>query len=363
MSKRKPRKREYGTGSIFRRSGSAKFTIRFRTKTGDIISKTGFESKQEAQVYLDQLQENPTVAKTAPVLSTLVTKWLENRKVTHENHYCDSLRWFKHLEPTVGHLQPDEVTTEVIQNLINVKFQEGLSSGSVGLIVSLLSTIFSDLVETPHASVNPVSKLPKKTKRTLKSDHDPESVPFLKSLEEVGMVFASLPDDLKVPFAVGVYSGLRSGEIWGLEWNNVDLTNRKIRIVQQMTPHGLKLRPKDGESRTTLIPNALALVLENYKIKTGGVGLLFKYVSSGKLNQALSSVLASLGLNANMTWYQSTRHSFASLWVLNGGSIEVLQKLMGHSSILVTMRYSHLKLDTFTQADLSRMDEKALLAA
>jgi integrase len=290
----------------------------------------------------------------------LVSKWLENRKLTHENHYCDELRWKKHLEPIVGKMQPDEITTEVIQNLINVKFREGLSSGSVGLIVSLLSTIFSDLVETPHAASNPVSKLPKKTKRTLRSDHNPGSVPFLKSLEEVGMVLATLPEKMKLPFAVGVYSGLRSGEIFGLDWSNIDLKNRKIRVVQQMTRTGLKLRPKDGESRTTIIPNALATFLENQTTRTGR---MFEYVSSAKLNETLSNVLASLGLNANMTWYQSTRHSFASLWVLNGGSLEVLQKLLGHSSILITQRYSHLKLDTFTQADLGRMDEKTTLLA
>jgi integrase len=236
-----------------------------------------------------------------------------------------------------------------------------LSSGSVGLIVSLLSTIFSDLVETPHASVNPVSKLPKKTKRTLKSDHDPSTVPFLNSLEEVGMVLAALPEKMKLPFAVGVYSGLRSGEIFGLDWSNVDLKNRKIRVVQQMTRTGLKLRPKDGESRTTIIPNALAVILESQITRTGR---MFEYVGSAKLNSVLSDVLASLGLNADMTWYQSTRHTFSSLWVLNGGSLEVLQKLLGHSSIQVTERYAHLRLDTFTQADLGRMDEKsALLAA
>lgn len=354
MSKRKLRKRQYGSGSIFKRSGSPTFTVRYRTQNGNIIGKTGFLTKEQAQAALDQLIDIPSVAKNVPNLSVLVAKWLETRKLTHENTYCDGLRWKRHLEPIIGNMQPDEVTGEIVKNIIDIKFQGGLSSGSVGLIVKLLSTIYSDLVEGPHASANPVSALPKKTKRTLRSDHDPENVPFLRNLEEVGMVFASLPEDLKVPFAVGVYSGLRSGEIWGLEWSHIDLVNRKIRVCQQITGGKLKLYPKDGESRTTIIPNALAVILESWKAQTGGVGRLFKYVSSAKVNQALSNVLAALQLRP-MNWYQSTRHSFSSLWVLNGGTLEVLQKILGHSSILITQRYSHLKLDVFSQADLNRM--------
>jgi integrase len=360
MAKRKIRKRQYGSGSIFRRGGSSTFIIKFRDKNRDIITKSGFATKELAETALANelafAQINCRIANHVPTLSVLFAKWIKIRTITHENHYNDSLRWKRHLEPIIGNMTPDQVTPDTVKNIIDAKFSEGLSSGSVGLITSLLSSIYSDLVEGPFATSNPVKKLPKKTKRTLKSDHDPENVPFLRNLEEVGMVFAALPDDLKVPFAVGVYSGLRSGEIFGLDWSNVDLKARKIRVVQQITAGELKLRPKDGESRTTIIPNALATILENRRVQTGGVGLLFKYVTSAKLNETLQDVLASLGLNPNMTWYQSTRHSFASLWVLNGGSLEVLQKLMGHSSILVTQRYAHLKIDEFSQADLGRMD-------
>ena len=38
---------------------------------------------------------------------------------------------------------------------------------------------------------------------------------------------------------------------------------------------------------------------------------------------------AACGLSP-LTWYQATRHTFASQWVLNGGSIEKLKEIMGH---------------------------------
>lgn len=355
MARRKIRKRTYGSGSVFKRSGSVTWTIRWRDKTRDIFTKTGFETRELAEIALAQALDTPNDSRNMPTLSVLVEKWMESRKVTHDNHYNDKLRWHKHLEPTVGAMFPDQVTVEVVKNIIDSKFLEGLKPGTVGLIVKLLSTIYSDLIEGPYASVNPVTKLPKKTKRLLKSDHDPESVPFLRTLDDVKAVFEKLPVEIGAAFAVGAYSGLRSGEIYGLEWSNVDLVNRKIRVCQQVTAGVLKLYPKDGDSRTTIIPNALVPILENWKAVSGGVGRVFAYVGSAKLNEVLGDALTSLQLN-EMTWYQATRHTFASQWVLRGGSLEVLQKLMGHSSILVTQRYAHLKLDEFSQADLKRMD-------
>jgi hypothetical protein len=48
-----------------------------------------------------------------------------------------------------------------------------------------------------------------------------------------------------------------------------------------------------------------------------------------------------------MTLYQCTRHTFASQWVMNGGRLEMLAKIMGHSSTSTTSHYAHLAPDFF----------------
>ena len=48
--------------------------------------------------------------------------------------------------------------------------------------------------------------------------------------------------------------------------------------------------------------------------------------------------------HSTLTWHQATRHTFASHWVLSGGSLEKLAKVMGHNSIVVTEQYAHLKV-------------------
>jgi integrase len=54
------------------------------------------------------------------------------------------------------------------------------------------------------------------------------------------------------------------------------------------------------------------------------------------------------------TFYEAGRHTFASQWVMSGGAIEKLRAILGHSTVLVTERYAHLKPELFGAADLER---------
>src|SRR5499427_1732097 len=73
------------------------------------------------------------------------------------------------------------------------------------------------------------------------------------------------------------------------------------------------------------------------------------------LHRHSAKALAACGLSA-LTWYQATRHTFASQWVLAGGSIEKLKEIMGHSSVIVTERYAHLKPELFRAADFELLN-------
>jgi site-specific recombinase XerD len=42
-------------------------------------------------------------------------------------------------------------------------------------------------------------------------------------------------------------------------------------------------------------------------------------------------------------WYEATRHTFASQWVMAGRSLEELKEILGHYSVVVTERYAHLR--------------------
>jgi site-specific recombinase XerD len=57
-----------------------------------------------------------------------------------------------------------------------------------------------------------------------------------------------------------------------------------------------------------------------------------------------------------LTWYQSTRHTYGGRFVSNGGSLERLRLILGHSSTEVTQRYGHLVRDQFSDAERAMVD-------
>jgi len=162
-----------------------------------------------------------------------------------------------------------------------------------------------------------------------------------------------------VAYAIGALGGLRTGEVFGLKWEHVDLGSRRIHVRESVSGP-----LKDKDSRMVPILDALLPVLTEWKLKTGGEGLVIPplrcdgehvKIAGGHATTGmyLCATLKRLGLNREgLGWYEATRHTFASQWVLAGGSIEKLKEIMGHYSVVVTERYTHLRPDLFAASDL-----------
>jgi len=97
----------------------------------------------------------------------------------------------------------------------------------------------------------------------------------------VRRVYVALPSPFNVAFALGAFAMLRPGEVLGLEWSAIDIAARRINIHQQVNKGRLG-KLKDDESRRVPIQKALAPILSEYKLRSGGEGLLFRPAVPGK---------------------------------------------------------------------------------
>lgn len=133
---------------------------------------------------------------------------------------------------------------------------------------------------------------------------------------------------------------------------------------RRRSPLALNWQP-GGAKRPIAVPPRVGFTVA-WKARTGGDGQLFRPLRAGKpghparfiqehtLLNHLAAALEKRDL-PRITWYQATRHTFASQWVLNDGSIEKLAST-GHSSTWVTERYAHLRPDLFKERDLAILD-------
>ena len=353
------RRRTRGTGEVFQWKGA--WAVRWR-EGGARRFRGGFASKALAERVLARVRGElaikrtglPPDPKTIPTLGELAPDWLDRRDLTHKASDEDRYRWKRHLAPWFGERRPGEVDAARLRSFVEAKLAEGLASGTVRVLVSILSSLFVDLQERGLADGNPARGLPRGTRRLVKPSHDPRTTPFLERLEDVRRVFLALADEPSVQtgFALGALAGLRPGEAFALRWGHVDLEAGRIHVREQLTG-----TLKDKDSRVVPIQDALLPVLKARKLATGGAaGELLcpplrrdgRAIDKGTRGNALRGVLKSLKLSRpGLGWYEATRHTFASHWVMAGRSIEELKEILGHYSVVMTERYAHLRPDLF----------------
>ena len=268
------RRRPRGSGTVIREG--AGWAVRFGPRIGS-QRESGFRTKAEAEARLtlmraETMQRRLGVAadpRLTPTLDELAPKWLERRKLTHKAAAEDGYRWRKHLAPWFGARRPDEVGHQDIRAFAEAKLSEGLASGTVRVLVAILSSLYVDLVERGLARSNPARGLPRSLARLIRPAHDPATTPFLERLNNVRRVFLALEEPLNIGFALGALGGLRPGEAFALRWPQVDLEARRIHVIESVTG-----TTKDKDSRVAPIQDALLPVLKAWKLKTGGEGLV-----------------------------------------------------------------------------------------
>ena len=370
---RKPRRRRgFGAGAIRKRGD--RWQIAWReggrrryTAAPDEATAKRMLAKILSDVALGRvgLEVEPPPADT---LAVLAKEWLDRRQKNgkHRSAPDDASRWRTHLGPAFGRLTPDELTPRMIREMVEGELAKGLNSATCKRLVSLLSTFYTDLCERGLVKVNPAKGLPRATRDLLKPTHDPKATPFVEKLADVQRIYHALPEPVNLAYAIGAMAGLRTGEILALQWSSVDLERRRI-VVSEQVQDGVILPPKDKDSRVVPIVDSLLPVLKEWHLRSGGVGQVVPPMRKGSrkrldphtvgksFQEALEIINKEGPALPALTWYQATRHTFASQWVLAGGSIEKLREAMGHSSVMVTERYAHLRGDVFTAADLGRV--------
>ena len=144
---------------------------------------------------------------------------------------------------------------------------------------------------------------------------------------------------------------MRQGELAGLQWSCIDWQNRILTVRYSKCPRTGELRsPKSNKERHIPIDIDVYEILLRRKQSTGYVFLDKgeKPFATHNLIRKLRAVRYEAGLRP-LGWHL-LRHTFASHLAMRGVPLHVVQKLLGHSTIGMTMRYSHVAPSTLRAA-------------
>lgn len=212
-----------------------------------------------------------------------------------------------------------------------------------------------------------VPKIKKPKIRLFSKDYD-----YLKTKEEIARFLSAARAEGPVVFILyltAVFTGLREGELAALTWADVDFDARLIRVQRSFDGP-----TKAEDLRWVPILDPLLLPLKEWKLKCPSKYLFpnrdgeMQWKSGRIFQEVLHRVLDAAGFpkaveNGRVRRYivfHDTRHTFASHWMMNGGNIFRLQKILGHKSIEMTERYSHLSPSIFAE-DFGRLGDSSVL--
>lgn len=160
--------------------------------------------------------------------------------------------------------------------------------------------------------------------------------------------------DYKLVSLFAAKCGLRLGEILGLTWDNVNLKDKTIRIVQQWKllrngKYGFGILKSKNSFREIPVPDSFNKELKIYKSECEEYpdNRLFKYTNVRGLSPRLHKYYKKLGFDITA---HSLRHTYATLLISNGTDFKTAAKLLGHDIKQTMYTYSHVTDDMISKA-------------
>ncbi len=162
---------------------------------------------------------------------------------------------------------------------------------------------------------------------------------------------------IAVAIQLGIYAGLRVGEICGLRWRDLSLVSGTISVSRSYN----RSATKSGKERRIPMAPELAETIRKWKgiCPETAEGLVCPCLSGGMWRMPMRAPCVlrfyqAAALPIPSAPWHILRHSFASLFMMNGGNILTLQRLLGHSDIKQTQVYAHLSQD-FIAGEIRRL--------
>ena len=289
--------------------------------------KRGFRTKSEAERWVSDMRRQYSQRGRDPGerLSDLVDVWHELHGATLKDPY--RLSRTKAIVEALGNPIASSFTALDFGRYRTRRLKDCTPS-TVNHEHRYLKAVFNELIRMGvwHGE-NPLAKL-----RQLKVDETERAFLTLDECRVVLRECAASTNSHTLPVAqICLATGARWDEAESL--TRSQLRNGQVRFVGT----------KNGKSRSVPIPADLEALI----VQRGfpGSGPLFS-----SCRAAFRKAYERAGLHTPGQATHILRHTFASHYMMGGGNILTLQRILGHGDIKMTMRYSHLAPDHFASA-------------
>jgi integrase len=286
----------------------------------------------------------------------------------YESQFNRLVEWIKSKHPEVTELR---YITKEIASEFAVELSKTLTTNSFNKYIVLFRRIWNVLAENSEARL----KLNPWIKKFIGLKKETQHIRRELTVEELGKVIAAVSGEMKLLFAIGIYSGLRLGDASCLKWGSVDMVRRRITLIPSKIARTKDPKPVQIPIHETLFrllceipePQRFGYVMPEL------AAVYMKGESKGAtLSKRIQKIFASCGIETKCTitgssrsgvdvGFHSLRHTFVSLNANAGVPMAMVQALVGHSSPVMTRHYQHddfnaVQAAVYTLPDVSGTD-------
>ncbi|MGX7133127.1 site-specific integrase [Enterococcus songbeiensis] len=343
------------------------------------IQKGGWNTKTEAQEHLriamNTYKDGGKVDIKEMSVSDYFDYWFENYvekklKYNTQKNYQNIIN--KYIKPEIGKYYLSSIGPARLQDLMNKLpngFDRPLAKHTVEIVYTVLKGAFKRAIYPWQAiNSNPMiyvempgfENQPKQTRDDMK----------IITMDQYQQILDTNPPSspFRIPLMISFHTGLRRGEVCGLQWSDISLDEQTITVERIMLQdkNGLQLgTPKTQSSFRTIaiddilvseLKSARKRQLEN-KLRYGKFYYDSNFVCTKENGEPVtpnsikwhsSRVKKELGFDFN---FHSLRHTHATMLLEDGVKPKVVQERLGHSRISTTMdKYVHVTRKMRTEA-------------
>ena len=282
-----------------------------------------------------EIRQGLKAQKEAWTLSNLWDEY-EQGKPESKTLKTDRGRFEKHIKPSLGEKQPHEIILLDIQRLTH-NLEKKLKPQTVRHALGILKRIIHYGMKHQYCGplpfpIDPV-KVDNRTTEDLSAD---QLKALLKAIDE--------SEDIQAAniMRMALYTGMRRGELFKLQWNDVDFDRGFITIRHD---------PKGGVSQKIPLNDQARDVLKHHPSNSDHVFTRCDGKPFNDIHRRVNAIKKAAGIGGNFRALHGLRHVYASM-LASSGKVDMytLQKLLTHKSPIMTQRYAHLQDETMRRA-------------
>ncbi len=257
------------------------------------------------------------------------------------------------IEPVIGKMPFKDIRPFHMERIKKNKSDAGKTPRSIQYALAVVRQVFNHAVKNEmYQGVSPTNKVstPKIDNRRVRFFTHEEADTLMEHLTKKSK-------DLHDMALISLHCGLRAGEIFDLAWERVYLDRNAIVVLDTK-----------GKDRTVYMTEDVKRILENKKFNKP-TDLVFTNRKGEKIKEVsntFSRTVNELKFNEGIedprlkVYFHTLRHTYASWLVQEGVTLYTVKELLGHSTLAMTERYSHLAKDNLKNA--VKVLEKSLKA-